>query len=229
MPPALRDQQHRRPRLGLKRLHYRAPIAGGAIETQEGNSDLLQHRLDEVEQGGPLREHQRFVPVCGRVDQGVGQSLHLRGRGRLLPRQKPGVAGRLAQAQEGLQGFHHVELRPVTAQGGYQIALSGGAYRLVEPTLALVQSHGQGGFAASRQLGRHLGLAPTQDEGADALAQRRGRSRQAVGYRPPRSLSNSRRPPKSPRLAKCMRLHSSSSRFSTGVPVIARRKWASRA
>ena len=74
-----------------------------------------------------------------------------------------------------------------------------------------------------RQLGQHVALGATEHEGPNLGAQPRGRlgvaAAMGLAYRSWKSLT----PPSRPGFAKCIALQSSSSRFSTGVPLSATR------
>ena len=135
------------------------------------------------------------------------------------------VAGGLAQAQQRLERLRSRRLpSPSSAEQRDDVLARRRADGVVDGALAVVELDAQDRVGARRQLGRDLVLEAAQHERADALAQRRGGARRAPRRSGARSDPRSReRPPSRPRLVKCIRLHSSSSRFSTGVPVSASR------
>ena len=169
-PPAfrlIRNRPHRR--IGLKPVHRRLPILRPPVEVLVDDAGLVEARAQQREQAGELREDQRLVPFLPHFGELRQQRVELRGRHVLVPRiDQPGMARRLAQAQQRLEHVHLRLLQPVARDAPEQRRPIVVPQLVVQLALHPTQIAVQRQLGARRQLRRHLRLRAPQDERTDA-------------------------------------------------------------
>ena len=222
MPPALSEISITGgPPAAWNARDHRAAIARRAVEALKPIAGFAQVRLHEIEQRRPLREHERLVAVGGRRLE----RLHERAPSSTTsPPAGPGTsAGWHAAWRSRSSASSAASTLPPSREQRHHLLARRRAHGVVDGALASSSSTYSTRLGARRQLGRDLALEAAQHEGPDAsCAAARPRRASPFGDRRARSAPRSRaRPPSRPRLVKCSRLQSSSSRFSTGVPLSA--------
>ena len=229
--PQRRDQ-HRRARRVLERVDQLLAIARAATPPWRNGTSRskrsAQVRDEQPPHLGVLREHER------RVALGDGLLEHLRRADRACPSapasgtalvqvQRRVVADLLELGQQREDAAAPAHARPCSLEVGQRLVDG----RLVQRRLLdrerarhVGARPSSGRSAAIGGVGLRCGAARTDARaGAGARRHRRRRARPA----PRTARRNVARGPSSPGLANCMIDQSSSSRFSTGVPVSARR------
>jgi len=152
-----RDQHHRRAGVVLEAAHHPSAVPGRAVEPDEIDAGLLQLRLCEIEERGPLREDQRLVPLGDDAVQRLHQQLELgRGRGRLT-RNQTRVTGGLSQAQQRFEGREHAA---AGLESFDDLVQRGHPYGVVHLALAPFKLAAQHHLGTRRQFRRDLLLEP---------------------------------------------------------------------
>ena len=108
-PARAQGDQHDRCPLGrVEAGDHPRPVPGGTVETFKSDPRRIQGGFDPVQERSPLGKNQGLVALFEGLAQAFHEKIHLGGSVRLLAGHKARMAGRLAQAQQGFQGFEYV-------------------------------------------------------------------------------------------------------------------------